>query len=107
MRLQGKVAIITGAGSGIGRESALLFTHEGARVVVADIDAIAGESTVKVIQSLGHDARFIHVDVSKSTSVKNLVAQTEQIFGKLNIMFNNAGIFPDADGSVVDTSEEV
>jgi NAD(P)-dependent dehydrogenase (short-subunit alcohol dehydrogenase family) len=107
MRLEGKVAIITGAGSGIGRESALLFTREGARVVVADIDAKAGESTVNAIQALGHHARFIPVDVSKSASVENLVAQTEQIFGKLNIMFNNAGIFPDADGSVVDTSEEV
>jgi NAD(P)-dependent dehydrogenase (short-subunit alcohol dehydrogenase family) len=107
MRLEGKVAIITGAGSGIGRESALLFAREGARVVVADIDAKAGESTVNAIQAQGHDTRFIHVDVSKSASVENLVAQTEQIFGKLNIMFNNAGIFPDADGSVVDTSEEV
>lgn len=107
MRLKGKVTIITGAGSGIGRESALLFAREGARVVVADINAQAAESVAAEIRKQEYEALFIQVDVSKSASVEKLVSQTEQTFGKLDIMFNNAGIFPDNDGSVLDTSEEV
>jgi len=106
MRLKGKVTIITGAGSGIGRESALLFAREGARVVVADINAQAAESVAAEIRKQGHEALFVQVDVSKSASVEKLVSQTEETFGKLDIMFNNAGIFPDDDGSVLDTSEE-
>ncbi|MCI0416427.1 glucose 1-dehydrogenase [bacterium] len=107
MRLKEKVTIITGAGSGIGRESALLFAREGARVVVADINAQAAELVTAEIRKQGHQALFVPVDVSKASSVEKLISQTEQTFGKLDVMFNNAGIFPDEDGSVLDTSEEV
>ena len=107
MRLQDKVAIITGAGSGIGREAALIFAREGARVVVADLNNQAGEATVAAIQGSGGDAFHVHTDVSKAASVENMVRTTEDHFGQLNVIFNNAGIFPDADASVVNTSEEV
>src|SRR5215831_3863980 len=103
MRLNGKVAIITGAGSGIGREAALLFAREGARVVVADV---AGRRTVADIAAAGGEARFVHADVSKAADAENMVAAAEKTYGKLDVLFNNAGIFPAADGSVVDTDEE-
>lgn len=107
MRLQDKVAIITGAGSGIGREAALIFAREGARVVVAEVNDQAGEATVAAIQGSGGDAFYVHTDVSKAASVENMVRTTEDRFGRLDVIFNNAGIFPDADASVVNTSEEV
>jgi NAD(P)-dependent dehydrogenase (short-subunit alcohol dehydrogenase family) len=107
MRLQDKVAIITGAGSGIGREAALIFAREGARVVVADLNDRAGEATVAAIQGSGGAAFYVHTDVSNAASVENMVRTTEDHFGKLDVIFNNAGIFPDADASVVNTSEEV
>ena len=107
MRLQDKVAIITGAGSGIGREAALIFAREGARVVVADLNDQAGEATVTAIQGSSGEAFYVHTDVSKAASVENMVRTTEDHFGKLDVIFNNAGIFPDADASVVNTSEEV
>src|SRR5205807_838180 len=107
MRLQDKVAIITGAGSGIGREAALIFAREGGRVVVADLNDQGGEATVAAIRGSGGDAFYVHTDVSKAASVENMVRRTEDHFGKLNVIFNNAGIFPDADASVVNTSEEV
>jgi NAD(P)-dependent dehydrogenase (short-subunit alcohol dehydrogenase family) len=107
MRLQDKVAIITGAGSGIGREAALIFAREGGRMVVADLNDQAGEATVAAIRESGGAAFYVHADVSKAASVENMVRRTEDHFGKLDVIFNNAGIFPDADASVVDTSEEV
>jgi NAD(P)-dependent dehydrogenase (short-subunit alcohol dehydrogenase family) len=107
MRLQDKVAIITGAGSGIGREAALIFAREGARVVVADLNDQAGKATAATIQGSGGEAFYVHTDVSKAASVENMVRTTEDHFGQLDVIFNNAGIFPDADASVVNTSEEV
>jgi NAD(P)-dependent dehydrogenase (short-subunit alcohol dehydrogenase family) len=107
MRLEGKTAIITGAGSGIGRETAFLFAREGAMIVVADVADEAGEGTVNQIKQAGSDAVFVHADVSRAKDVKNLVEVAQKNFGKLDIMMNNAGIFPDADGSVVDTAEEI
>lgn len=107
MRLEGKVAIITGAGSGIGREAALIFAREGARVAVGDMNDEAGKATVSEIESGGGEALFVHTDVSRAASVEDLVRQTEERFGKLDVIFNNAGIFPDTDGSVTDTSEDV
>ena len=106
MRLNGKVAIITGAGSGIGREAALLFAREGARVVVAEVADEAGRRTVADIAAAGGEARFVHADVSKAADAENMVAAAEKTYGKLDVLFNNAGIFPAADGSVVDTDEE-
>ncbi|PWT88714.1 MAG: short-chain dehydrogenase [Acidobacteria bacterium] len=107
MRLAGKVAIITGAASGIGREAALLFATEGAKVVIADLNDAAGSAVIEEVKRSGSDAKYVRTDVSKSADVENLVRVTEQSFGKLDVMMNNAGIFPDADGSVLDTPEDV
>ncbi len=107
MRLNNKVAIITGAGSGIGREAALIFAREGARVVVADVSEDAGTRTVNDIGAIGGDSIFVATNVARAADVEALVAAAEDRFGRVDVMFNNAGIFPDADGSVLDTSEDV
>ncbi|QDI90516.1 glucose 1-dehydrogenase [Salicibibacter halophilus] len=91
MRLEGKTAIVTGAGSGIGRATAIDFAREGAQVVVADINASAGEETVAEIEKTGGEARFAKVDVASYESVEHLVQQAVAHFGKLDIMHNNAG----------------
>ena len=91
MRLDNKAAIITGAGSGIGRASAYVFAREGAKIVVADIDDAGGEETATAIKADGGDAIFIHTDVSKASEVEHLVKATKEKFGKIDIFFNNAG----------------
>jgi NAD(P)-dependent dehydrogenase (short-subunit alcohol dehydrogenase family) len=107
MRLKDKVTIITGGGSGIGREAALLFAAEGAKVVVADLNEKGGQEVVAALKDRGADALFVKTEISKAASVEDLIQTTETTFGRLDVMYNNAGIFPDADGSVLDTSEEV
>jgi NAD(P)-dependent dehydrogenase (short-subunit alcohol dehydrogenase family) len=107
MRLEGKVAVITGAGSGIGREAALIFAREGAKVVIGDVNEQGGEQTAAQIEEAGGQAIFLRTDVSRAAEVSNLVKTAEKRYGKLDVMFNNAGIFPDADASVTDTSEDV
>lgn len=92
MRLINKVAIITGAGSGIGRASAYLFAKEGAKVVVVDIVDVSGEETVATIKASGGEAIFLHTDVSVASEVKHLIKVTVDTFGKIDILFNNAGI---------------
>ncbi len=92
MRLANKVAIITGAGSGIGRASAYLFAREGSKLVVADIDDTGGEETVTTIKANGGEAIFIRTDVSIASEVEHLVKVTKDEFGKIDILFNNAGI---------------
>ena len=104
MRLKNKVALITGAGSGIGRATAILFAKEGAKVVVADIDTKGGEETVKKINDSGGAAVFVHVDVTKASDAERMVKTAVEKYGKLDILFNNAGINPL--GTVVDTTEE-
>jgi NAD(P)-dependent dehydrogenase (short-subunit alcohol dehydrogenase family) len=106
-RLAGKVALVTGGGSGIGRESSLLFAAQGARVLVADRDAKAGEATAAAIAQAGGEARAIACDVARGADVEAAVAAVERHFGALHVLFNNAGIFPDRDGSPVDTPEEI
>ncbi len=91
-RLASKVALITGAASGIGRASALLFAREGARVVVADVQDAAGERTVAAITDAGGEALFVHVDVSRSEDARAMVDAATRRFGRLDIMFNNAGV---------------
>ncbi len=105
-RLVGRSALVTGGGSGIGRESALLFAAEGARVAVADIDASAAEATAEAIRGLGGEALPVACDVSRGADVARAVAAAEDAFGGLHVLMNNAGIFPADDGDPVETSEE-
>jgi NAD(P)-dependent dehydrogenase (short-subunit alcohol dehydrogenase family) len=107
MRLKDKVALITGGSSGIGRETALLFAQEGAAVVVADVNDSAGQETVGMIESAGGQAVYVRADVSKAADCANMVAVAEQIFGKLNILFNNAGIMHSDDDNAMTTEESV
>jgi NAD(P)-dependent dehydrogenase (short-subunit alcohol dehydrogenase family) len=97
--------LITGAGGGIGRAAATLFAAEGARVVAVDADERAGRAVVDEVNAHGGTAAFIRADVSKAADVQAMIAFAESQFGALHVLFNNAGIFPDADGSVVDTDE--
>ena len=106
-RLENKVALITGAGGGIGRASACAFAREGARVVVVDCDEAAGRATVAALAAQGGLAKFVRADVSRSADVQAMIACAETEFGALHVLFNNAGIFPDDDGSVLDTDEAV
>ena len=107
MRLSDKVTLITGAGSGIGRESALLFAREGAQIVVCDVNEAAGKETVGMIEAAGGGATFVQADVSKSADVQAMIKAAETTYGRLNVLFNNAGIFHPQDGSVLETEEEV
>lgn len=91
MKLEGKVAIITGAGSGIGRASAILFAKEGAKVVIADITD-EGKAVENEIKAAGGDALFVKTDISKGADIKNMVASTVKAFGGINILFNNAAL---------------
>lgn len=105
MRLENKVAVITGAGSGIGRESALLFAKEGAAVVVADVNDKGGAETVALVEAAGGKAVYVHADVSKSADCAQMVQVAETTYGKLNILFNNAGIMRHDDDDAVNTEE--
>ncbi len=107
MRLKDKVALITGAGSGIGRESALLFAGEGAKVVVVDINNAAGKETVDFIEAKGGQAIYIHADVSRSDECEGMILATEKTYGKLNVLFNNAGISHANDDDAINTGEDV
>jgi NAD(P)-dependent dehydrogenase (short-subunit alcohol dehydrogenase family) len=104
MRLAGKVAVITGAGVGIGRSTALLFAKEGAKVVVADYDSERGAETVGIIREDGGEATFIQVDVSKAADAERMARATVETYGKLDILVNNAGIYMQADA--VEMTEE-
>lgn len=91
-RLKKKVAIVTGGGSGIGRSTCLLFAQEGAKVVVADYVADGGSETVRQIKAAGGEARFVLTDVAKSADVQNMIATTVKTYGRVDVLFNNAGI---------------
>ncbi|MFT4738861.1 MAG: NAD(P)-dependent dehydrogenase (short-subunit alcohol dehydrogenase family) [Cyclobacteriaceae bacterium] len=106
MRLKNKTALITGASSGIGKASALLFAKEGASVVVADINEKEGQATADEIKATGHQAAFVKADVSKAQDCKNMVAFAEETFGALHILFNNAGIMDSRDDDAESTDEE-
>ena len=105
-RLDGKVTIITGAGSGMGRAAALLFAKEGARVVVSDIVVEGGEQTVSMIKGAGGEAIFVKTDISKAEDAKNMVKTTVNTYGKLDVLYNNAAIGEPAIETTVDCTEE-
>ncbi len=107
MRLENKVALITGAGSGIGRETALLFSAEGAVIVVVDVNDAAGEETVARVRKNGGDAVYVHADVSQAADAEKMIAFAEKTFNKLNVLFNNAGISHADDDDAVKTTEDV
>jgi 3-oxoacyl-[acyl-carrier protein] reductase len=92
MRLTNKVALITGSASGIGRASALLFSREGAKVVVADVDENGGRQTVDSIRQQGGSAIFVRTDVTKAEDMEKMVKATVAEYGKLDVLFNNAGV---------------
>lgn len=91
-RLENKVALITGSGSGIGRATAVLFAKEGAKVLVADYVVDGGEETVNIIKKAGGEASFVKADVSKAADIENMIKTTVRIYGRLDILVNNAGI---------------
>ncbi len=92
MRLGNKVAIITGAGSGQGRAAAILFAKEGAKVVVSDWKPELGDETAAMVRKDGGEAIFVRTDVSESADVQNLIRQTIATFGRIDILYNNAGV---------------
>lgn len=103
--LQDKVALVTGAAAGIGRASALALAREGAKVVVGDVAVAGGEETVRRIQGAGGEAAFVAVDVSQAAAVEGLVARTMELYGRLDLAHNNAGI-EGPRASVTDCTEE-
>ncbi len=107
MRLQNHVALITGAGSGIGRESALLFAADGASVVAADINLAAAEETASAVRAAGGQAMAVKADVSKAAECEAMVAAAEKEFGRLTVLFNNAGISHADDDDSIATTEDV
>jgi NAD(P)-dependent dehydrogenase (short-subunit alcohol dehydrogenase family) len=99
--VQGKIALVTGGGSGIGRASALVLAREGAKVMIADYVPEGGDRTVKMIKEKGGDASFLHVDVSVTKQVEMMVNKTVETYGRIDCAFNNAGI----EGRMADTVE--
>jgi NAD(P)-dependent dehydrogenase (short-subunit alcohol dehydrogenase family) len=106
MRLQDKVTIITGGASGMGRVAAGMFAAEGAKVVVADVTAPAAQAVADDVRGAGGNAIAVVADVSKEADAKRMVDETVEAFGRVDVLYNNAGIMPEADHSVIDTSVE-
>jgi NAD(P)-dependent dehydrogenase (short-subunit alcohol dehydrogenase family) len=106
-RLEGKVALITGGGSGIGRAASLLFAAEGASVVVGDRDERGGRETVALLKARRDKAVFVHADISRAADVARLVETTQARFGGLHVLYNNAGIWSPRDGPSPNVTEEV
>jgi NAD(P)-dependent dehydrogenase (short-subunit alcohol dehydrogenase family) len=104
MRLEGKVALITGGGSGMGKVASELFAAEGANVVLTDVNDEAGEATAS---SIGERAFYVHADVSKEADAQAMVAAAVERFGRLDVLYNNAGIMPLDDGSVTDADGSI
>ncbi|SEM73960.1 SDR family NAD(P)-dependent oxidoreductase [Lihuaxuella thermophila] len=107
MRLKGKVAVITGAGSGMGKRAAEMFAEEGAKVVVFELNETSGRQVADTIVEQGGEAAYFPCDVADEASVKQAVESAHERFGRLDVLYNNAGIMPEADHSVIDTSVQV
>jgi NAD(P)-dependent dehydrogenase (short-subunit alcohol dehydrogenase family) len=106
-RLKGKVAFITGAGMGMGREASVLFAEEGARIVVADIDGKAAQDTVALVEKAGGQALAVTGDVALEADVKRMVEEGVRRFGALHVLYNNAGVlWKDRDRSVLETDDK-
>jgi NAD(P)-dependent dehydrogenase (short-subunit alcohol dehydrogenase family) len=90
--VEGKVALVTGGASGIGRATALTFAREGAKLVIADINADGGQQTVHMITEKGGEAIFVQADVSQATAVEAMISKTVETYGRLDCAHNNAGI---------------
>jgi NAD(P)-dependent dehydrogenase (short-subunit alcohol dehydrogenase family) len=106
-RLDGKVALITGAGSGIGRESALLFAAEGAEVVAVDLDENTARETVRMVERADGKATAFRADVTKAADCSAMIDFAESEYGKLHVLFNNAGIMHSDDDEATNTTEDV
>lgn len=102
-RLDGKVCVITGAGGGMGREAAVVFTAEGANVCVADLDEKLAQETVSLCSG---DAFAVRANVASEEDVRHMCAATAERYGGIDVLYNNAGISPGDDASVIDTSVE-
>ncbi|HVG78997.1 MAG: glucose 1-dehydrogenase [Candidatus Rokuibacteriota bacterium] len=106
-RLKGKIAFITGAGMGMGREASVLFAEEGARIVVADIDGKAAQDTVALVEKAGGQALAVTGDVALEADVKRMVEEGVRRFGALHVLYNNAGVlWKDRDRSVLETDDK-
>ncbi len=107
MRLNDKVAIITGAGKGMGRDACALFASEGARIVAFDLDEAAANETIEIVKKAGGEGIAVNGDVSKEADVQRAIQAGVDAFGKLDILYSNAGVlWKDRDKSVIDTTEE-
>ena len=104
MRLEGKVALITGGGSGMGKVASELFASEGANVVLTDVNDEAGEATAT---GIGERAHYVHADVSREADAESMVSAAVHRFGRLDVLYNNAGIMPLDDGSVTDADGSI
>ena len=107
MRLEGKVALITGGASGMGMVASKLFAAEGAKVVLTDVADEAGEATAAEIRTAGGEAAYIHADVSQEADSEMMVSAAVETFGGLHVLYNNAGVMPNDDGSVHTNTEAV
>ena len=106
-RLDDKVALITGGASGMGKVASHLFAREGAKVVLTDVADEAGEAVAAAIRDGGAQAAYVHADVSRASDAEAMVRFAVDTFGGLTVLYNNAGVFPERDGSVTETPEEV
>lgn len=106
MRLADKVTIITGAGGGMGRVASRMFAAQGAKVIVAEYDEAAGMETVDLVRAEGGEATFVKVDVANEADARAMVGHAIAAYGRLDVLYNNAGVMPEADHSVVDTDVE-
>ena len=105
MRLEGKVALITGGASGMGKVAASLFAAEGAKVVLTDVADGPGEATAAEIRDAGGEALYVHADVSREADAEAMVASAVNAYGGLDVLYNNAGVMPNDDGSVHTNTE--